>query len=120
MIAYPGYVEEVKNVVKSKEPSKELEKIPAPVEPLPIRKYLIEYRGHEDSICLLSRYKPQLLKLFFFCTGILALGVWIEKQRESLLAYGIFGILTGAYVKYVSVQESETKPHELDTLRLED
>jgi hypothetical protein len=120
MIAYPGYVEEVKKialpiqtVIQSKQSSKEPEKIPSSVETSLIRKNLIEYRGHEDSICLLSRYKPQFLEFFFFCSGILALGIGIETQRESLLAYGIFGILTGAYVKYVSLQENETKQHEL-------
>lgn len=120
MIAYSGYVEEmekmvlpIQTVIQSTQSSKEPEKIPSSVEPSLIRKNLIEYRGHEDSICLLSRYKPQFLEFFFFCSGILALGIGIETKRGSLLAYGIFGIVTGAYVKYVSLQENETKQHEL-------
>jgi hypothetical protein len=116
MIKYPGYVDEAKKItlplqtmVKNEEP----EKVSSPVASLSIRKSLIEYRGHEDAIFLFWRYKPQLLEFFFFCTGILALGIGIETQRKSLLMYGIFGILTGAYVKYVSLQEDETKQQEL-------
>lgn len=120
MIAYPGYVDEVKKIAspiqtvnQSKQSSKEPEKIPSSAKHLLVKRNVIEYRGYEDSICLLSRYKPQFLEFFFFFSGILALGIGIATQRESLLAYGIFGVLTGSYVKYVSTQEKEIKQKEL-------
>lgn len=116
MMTYPGYVDEVtkitqpiQTVAKSKAP----DKIPTFIEPSPIQKNLIEYRKQEDSIGLLSRYKPQLLEYFFFCTGIIALAIGIETKREGLLAYGIFGIVAGAYAKYASLHGDEIQQHEL-------
>lgn len=64
-------------------------------------------RHQIESIQLLSRHNVYTLGCFIFYTGVLSLISGVMTQRNGLLEFGMFGILTGFAVKSAFTEEVE-------------